>query len=311
MRKQYVDLDEIVDKFNLNILNEVDTRDIKIVSPDLNRIGLQLTGYLHHFANERIQIVGNVEWGFMQTLEPAILKQRISAIMATGIPCIMFARNLAVDPMILRLGEEYGVPIYQTKRQTTAFIASLLKYIDAQLAPSTSLHAVLLDISGIGTLIMGKSGIGKSEIALELVKRGHRFVADDSVEITKFSDGTLVGRSPELIKNLLEIRGIGIVDMSKLYGIGSVRDNMKIDLVVRIENWNEGNDYDRIGSAEHYYNILDTEVPLLILPVSPGRNLAVILEAAVRNQALKRMGYDALVELDERIKLKNQAKSKR
>ncbi len=305
MAREYVALTEIAREFDLKKLNQALAEDIKITSSDLNRLGLPLMGYLNNFANERVQIVGNVEWGVIQTLDSNVLRERVEKIMNLSIPCIVFARSLEVDSVFLELGDKAGVPIYSTVKSTTNFIADLLKYIDSKLAKATNVHGVLLDIGGIGTLIMGKSGVGKSEIALELVKRGHRFVADDAIEITKLSDDTLLGCSPELIKNLLEIRGIGIVDMSKLYGIGSVRDNMNIDLIIQLEEWNQKNDYDRLGSAENYHYILEKPVPVITLPVSPGRNLAVILEAAVRNFALKKMGYDALEELEQRLQARN------
>lgn len=302
MNHKSVTLKTIIENFNLKQLNSASIEDIHITSPELNRIGLPLTGFLADFANERVQLVGMVEWRYIQQLDQARLNQVVNQMMKQDIPCIIFARELSVSDVFIELGDQYGVPILSTTRNTTSFVADLLKFIDARLAQSTTVHGVLLDISGVGTLITGKSGVGKSETALELVKRGHRFVADDAIEITKLSDNTLMGKSPELIKNFLEIRGIGIVDMSQMYGIGSVRDSMHIDLVVQIEDWSPTTDYDRLGLDDKHMEILSQNVPMIVLPVKPGRNLAIILEAAARNHSLKKMGFNAAKALDERFK---------
>lgn len=302
LKQQGVSLSEIIKKFDLKQVNDASVEGIAITSPELNRIGLQLTGFLDGFTHERIQLVGMVEWRYIKTLTDEKLTKVLTDIMKKGIPCIIFSRNLEIPDVFIKLGNQFGIPILSTSRNTTKFVADLLKYVDANLAEKTTIHGVLLDINGVGTMILGKSGIGKSEIALELVKRGHRFVADDAIEITKLNDNTLMGKAPELIKNFMEIRGIGIVDMSKMYGIGSVRDSIRIDLLVKIEEWSEHTVYDRLGLDEKYMEILEKQLPLLVLPVKPGRNLAVLLEAAARNHSLKRMGFNAAKELDEKLR---------
>lgn len=308
MDQKYVSLDELIQDFKLEQLNHASTREIKVTSPELNRIGLQLTGFLDSFANERLQIVGMVEWKYIEQLDDQRRRNVVEDIMKFGVPGIIFSRNLPVQSEFIELGDQYNIPIFTTPRITTNFVSDLLKYIDNKLAESTTIHGVLIDINGVGTLILGKSGVGKSETALELVKRGHRFVADDAIEIHKVSDNTLNGKSPDLIKNFMEIRGIGIVDMSKLYGIGSVKDNMNIDLIVQIEEWSAQSDYDRLGLDEKFMQILDIDVPKITLPVKPGRNLAVILEAAARNHSLKRMGFNAAAELDAKLRELHTAK---
>lgn len=307
MNKQLF-LPEVVEQFNLEVLNQANLSDKIVTSPELNRIGLQLTGFLDSFAFERIQIVGMVEWKYIEQLSEERQREVVTAVMQYEIPCIIFSRNLPVPPIFIELGNYYNVPILSTPRITTNFVSDLLKYIDSQLAERTTIHGVLIDINGIGTLILGKSGVGKSETALELVKRGHRFVADDAIDITKVGDQSLVGKSPDLIKNFMEIRGIGIVDMSKLYGIGSVRESITLDLIVQIEEWSNDTDYDRLGLDEKYMTILGVDVNMIKLPVKPGRNLAVILEAAARNYSLKKMGFNAAVELDTKLRALHQTK---
>jgi HPr kinase/phosphorylase len=303
---KFVSLEELIEHFQLERLNGASIEDKKVTSPELNRIGLQLTGFLDGFAFERIQIVGMVEYKYIEQLSEERQREVVAAVMQHDIPCIIFSRNLPVPALFVELGDKYNVPILATPRITTNFVADLLKYIDLQLAERTTIHGVLVDINGVGTLILGKSGVGKSETALELVKRGHRFVADDAIDITKIGDQTLEGKSPELIKNFMEIRGIGIVDMSKLYGIGSVRESIILDLIVQIEEWSNESDYDRLGLDEKYMTILGVDVAMIKLPVKPGRNLAVILEAAARNHSLKRMGFNAAVELDTKLRALHQ-----
>ncbi len=301
-------LSQVVEHFKLERLNHATIADKPITSPELNRIGLQLTGFLDGFAFERLQIVGMVEWKYIMQLSDERQREVVSEIMKFDIPGVIFSRNLPVPPLFIELGDYYNIPVLTTPRITTNFVADLLKYIDSELAERTTIHGVLIDINGVGTLILGKSGVGKSETALELVKRGHRFVADDAIDITKVGDQMLIGKSPELIKNFMEIRGIGIVDMSKLYGIGSVRESINLDLIVQVEEWSNDSEYDRLGLDEKYMTILGVDVAMIKLPVKPGRNLAVILEAAARNYSLKRMGFNAAVELDTKLRALHHAK---
>lgn len=302
LMNNFVALSQLIKQFDLELLNTVDMSLKQVTSPELNRIGLQLTGFLDSFAYERVQIVGMVEWKYIDQLSPERRHKVIEDMMKHDMPCIIFSRSLPVHQEFIDLGNTYNIPILRTPRMTTNFVADVLKYIDSELAEGTTIHGVLVDISGIGTLITGKSGVGKSETALELIKRGHRFVADDAIEITKPSDNTLIGKSPELIRNFMEIRGIGIVDISKLYGIGSVRESIQISLIVQIEDWSADSDYDRLGLDEKTTPILGVNVAMIKLPVKPGRNLAVILEAAARNYSLKKMGFNAALELDAKLR---------
>ncbi|SHH20245.1 Hpr(Ser) kinase/phosphatase [Caloranaerobacter azorensis DSM 13643] len=296
-----IPIDSLIKDMNLEIIYKPERTDIEITEKDINRPGLQLTGFYNHFAYERIQLIGNVEWSYLTSLDEKTRDERIKRLLECRIPAIIITRNLEVFPEMVKWAKEFGRTILRTKLTTTKFTSRLINYLDDILAPQITIHGVLVEVYGIGILITGKSGVGKSETALELIKRGHRLIADDAVEIRKVEENILRGRAPELIKYFLEIRGIGILDIKKLYGVGAVRNSKIIDLVVELEYWDDKKEYDRVGLDEEYTVILDTKVPKITIPVRPGRNLAMIVEVAARNHRQKRMGYNAAEELDKRL----------
>lgn len=296
-----IPIDNLIKDMNLEVICKPENPDIEITKSDLNRPGLQLTGFYNHFAYERIQLIGNVEWSYLTLLDEKTRDERLKKLLEYPIPAIIITRNLEVFPEMIKWANEFGRTILRTKLTTTKFISKLINYLDDMLAPQITMHGVLVEVYGIGILITGKSGVGKSETALELIKRGHRLVADDAVEIRRVEENILRGTAPELIKHFLEIRGIGILDIKRLYGVGAIRNSKVIDLVIELEYWDDNKQYDRIGLDEEYAVILDTKVPKITIPVRPGRNLAMIVEVAARNHRQKRMGYNAAEELDKRI----------
>lgn len=287
---------------NLKLESIVDIDEERVITTsEVNRIGLQLVQYYKHFASKRIQIVGNSEYSYLKELESSERRSIADSLMSYDIPCVVFTQNLDVYSEFIDAAKEKEIPIYRTKYYTTKFISKSLDYLDRVLAKTVTIHGVLVDVYGIGILITGKSGIGKSETALELIKRGHRFIGDDAITIRKKGEESLVGEAPNIIRNLLEIRGIGIIDVSKLYGIGSVREEKVIDLVIEFDEWDKTRNYDRLGLESKNTEILDFEVAKLEIPVKPGRNLAMIVEAAAINHRQKRMGFNAAAELEDRM----------
>ncbi len=270
-------------------------------SADLNRPGMQFVGYYEYFAYERPQVVGLVEMSYLESLPEDVLRSRLEAFFAYPIPCMVVCRGMAPPDIMLELAEKHNVSVLGTDTETTRFSVSAITYLSACLAPRSTLHGVLLDVYGVGVLITGNSGVGKSEAALELVKRGHQLVADDVVDVCKVNDHRLTGEAPETIRHFMEIRGIGIIDIKAMFGIGAVTTTKSIDLVIHLENWNEKKAYDRLGLVDEYTSIMDVKVPQLVLPVRPGRNLAIIIEVAARNFSLKKMGYSAAREMDNRL----------
>ena len=297
-----ITLTEMIRKHNLkNLTPELDTDSIVITVPDVNRPALQLTGFFTHFDSERVQIIGKVEWTYMQQMEPAFKKKIYDRLMSYKIPCIVFARSMQPDDVILEYCKRYGVPCLVSSSMTTDLTAELIRWLKVKLAPCISIHGVLVDVFGIGVLIMGESGIGKSEAALELIKRGHRLVSDDVVEIRKVSEETLIGSAPDITKHFIELRGIGIIDVKALFGVSSVRDTQNIDLVIQLEEWDKDKEYDRLGLEEEYTEYLGNRVVCHRIPIRPGRNLAVICESAAVNHRQKKMGYNAAQELYNRV----------
>ncbi|MTI67539.1 MAG: HPr kinase/phosphorylase [Firmicutes bacterium] len=296
-----VTIEKLIKDLKLEIIYKPEKTDIKIIKSDLNRPGLQLSGYFDHFAHERLQIVGNVEWHFIKTLDEETKKKRLSKLFSYPIPALIVTRDLEIYPEMIESAKKYQRTIVRTKLPTTKFIMKLFNYLDDVLAPSITMHGVLVDVYGIGILITGKSGVGKSETALELIKRGHRLVADDAVEIKREEENVVKGRAPELIRHFLEIRGIGILDIKRLYGVGSIRNSKTIQFVVELEYWDDKKEYDRVGLDEEYTEILDTKLPKITVPVKPGRNLAMILEVAAKNHRQKSMGYNAAAELENKL----------
>lgn len=297
-----VELKRIVEKMNLkNLTPDVELNDKEVEVPDINRPALQLSGYFEHFDSERVQIIGYVEYTFLEKLDMEKKKEVYKTLLSYKIPCIIFCRNLPPEQMLLDMAVEADVPIFITEKKTSAFTAEIIRWMNVQLAPCISIHGVLVDVYGVGVLIMGESGIGKSEAALELVKRGHRLVSDDVVEIKKVSDETLVGSAPDITRHFIELRGIGIVDVKTLFGVLSVRETQNIDLVITLEEWNKEKEYDRLGLEEQYTEFLGNKVVCHQLPIRPGRNLAVIVETAAINYRQKKMGYNAAQELYRRV----------
>ena len=248
-----VELKKIVEKMNLkNLTPDVELNDKKVEVPDINRPALQLTGFFEHFDSERVQIIGYVEYTFLEKMDEEKKREVYKTLLSYKIPCIIFCRNLPPEQMLLDMAVEADVPIFITEKKTSAFTAEIIRWLNVQLAPCISIHGVLVDVYGVGVLIMGESGIGKSEAALELVKRGHRLVSDDVVEIRKVSDETLVGSAPDITRHFIELRGIGIVDVKTLFGVLSVRETQNIDLVITLEEWDKEKEYDRLGLEEQY-----------------------------------------------------------
>lgn len=297
-----VKLSKVVEKLNLkNLTPDVDMTQKEVVVPDMNRPALQLTGFFEHFASDRVQIIGYVEYTFLGTMDDESKQKVYDMLLSYKIPCIIFCRNLQPEKMLLEKAVKANVPVFSTETKTSAFTAEIVRWLNVELAPCISIHGVLVDVYGIGVLIMGESGIGKSEAALELIKRGHRLVSDDVVEIRKVSDETLVGRAPDITRHFIELRGIGIVDVKMLYGVQSVRETQNIDLVITLEDWDRDKEYDRLGLEQQYTEFLGNKVVCHQLPIRPGRNLAIIVETAAINHRQKNMGYNAAQELYKRV----------
>ena len=297
-----VELKKVVEKMNLKSLTpDVDVTDKRIEIPDINRPALQLTGYFEHFDSDRVQLIGYVEYTFLETMDEEHKREIYKKLLSYQIPCIVFSRSMKPEQMFLDMAEEANIPVYNTEKKTAQFTAEIIRWLNVQLAPCISIHGVLVDVYGVGVLIMGESGIGKSEAALELIKRGHRLVSDDVVEIRKVSDATLVGTAPDITRHFIELRGIGIVDVKTLYGVQSVRETQNIDLVITLEDWDKDKKYDRLGMEEEYTEFLGNKIVCHQLPIRPGRNLAIIVETAAINYRQKKMGYNAAQELYKRV----------
>ncbi len=300
--ENYVKLSKVVEKLNLkNLTPDVDMTEKKVMVPDINRPELQLTGFFEHFAYERVQLIGCVEYTFLENMEEDEKEKIYDMLLSYKIPCIIFCRNLKPDDSLIEKANKANVPVFSTETPTSAFSAEIIRWLNVELAPCISIHGVLVDVYGVGVLIMGESGIGKSEAALELIKRGHRLVSDDVVEIRKVSDETLVGTAPDITRHFIELRGIGIVDVKMLYGVQSVRETQNIDLVITLEEWDRDKEYDRLGLEEQYTEFLGNKVVCHQLPIRPGRNLAIIVETAAINHRQKSMGYNAAQELYKRV----------
>ena len=297
-----VKLESIIEKMKLeNLTPDIDISKIKITQPDINRPALQLAGYFEHFEATRLQIIGFVEYSYIEGLPIARKKEIYERLLSCAIPALVFCRELTPDELFTAIAEAHKVPLLMTKKATSAFMAEIIRWLNVKLAPCISVHGVRVDVFGEGVLITGESGIGKSEAALELIKRGHRLVTDDAVEIRKVSDETLVGSAPDITKHFIELRGIGIIDVKTLFGVSSVKDTQNIDLVIRLEDWDKDKEYDRLGLEEEYTEYLGNKVVCHNIPIRPGRNLAVICESAAINHRQKKMGYNAAQELYRRV----------
>lgn len=300
-----VALGKVVEKMGLkNKTPQLTTDGIYLHIPEINRPALQLSGFYDHFDNDRMQLIGNVEYAYLSTLDEATRKLRYTQLLSSNIPCLVFCRDLEPEQMLLEIALKYSVPILQYHGTTSSFMAEVIRWLKVQLAPTITIHGVLVDVYGEGVLIMGESGIGKSEAALELIKRGHRLVSDDAVEISKVSDETLIGTAPDITRHLIELRGIGIVDVKTLFGVQSVKETQTINMVIKLEEWDREKKYDRLGLEEEYIEFLGNKVVCTTLPIRPGRNLAVIVESAAVNYRQKQMGYNAAQELQMRFERK-------
>lgn len=295
-------LQKIIDKMKLeNLTPEVDISKVKVTQPDINRPALQLAGYFQHFEKSRLQIIGFVEYSYMISLPDERKREIYSELLSGETPGIVFCRELKPDPIFKEIAIQNNVPLLMTRKATSTFMAEIIRWMNVKLAPCISIHGVLVDIYGEGVLITGESGIGKSEAALELVKRGHRLVTDDVVEIRKVSEETIIGTAPDITKHFIELRGIGIVDIKTMFGVSSVKESQSIDLVIKLEEWSKDKEYDRLGLEEEYTEYLGNRVVCHSIPIRPGRNLAIICESAAVNHRQKKMGYNAAQELYTRV----------
>ncbi|WP_261131927.1 HPr(Ser) kinase/phosphatase [Bacillus sp. Marseille-Q3570] len=296
-----IHIKDLIDEFQLELVHGESGIHRTITTSDISRPGLEMAGYFAYYPAERLQLLGKTELSFVNGLDDRIRRERLRKLCRDETPGIVISRGWDVPPELGEAAEEKGIPILRSQLTTTRLSSRLTNFLESKLAPTTAVHGVLVDIYGIGVLITGSSGVGKSESALELVKRGHRLVADDSVEIRQEDEKTLVGSSPELIQHLLEIRGLGIINVMTLFGAGAIRNFKKIALVINLETWNQQKTYDRLGLDEETMKIIDVELPRLTVPVRPGRNLAVIIEVAAMNFRLKRMGVNAAQQFSEKL----------
>ena len=295
-----VNLEKLIREMKLDRLY-YPNKEVLIDTADLNRPGLQITGFFDYFDPSRIQVFGMVENTYLAGLSSEVRYNSLKRLFEKQISAVILTRNSNASAEMLKLAEEFETPMLRTSQPTSSFTSSLNAYLNVELAPRITRHGVLVEVYGQGVLILGESGVGKSETAVELIKRGHRLVADDAVEIKKVSSKSLIGVSPDIIRHFIEIRGIGIVDVKNIFGMGAVKESEKIDMIIHLEAWEKGKQYDRLGLVDEYTNILGLDIPSLTIPVKPGRNLAVIFEVAAMNNRQKRMGYNAAEELNRRI----------
>ena len=297
-----VPLTTVVKEFGLEVVYaSTDYARIQLTVEDVSRPGLQLAGYFDHFEPMRLQVMGNVEVSYLQKLSPAERAMTFDRLLSYKVPALLIARNLPPDPVCLEMAKKHNVTLLRSQEATSTIVSTIISYLTTALAPRITRHGVLMEVYGEGLLLLGESGMGKSEAAVELLKRGHRMIADDAVEIRKVSSNSLVGTSPELIRNYVELRGIGIVNVAKLFGMGAVKAENEINLVVNIVPWNNNEVYDRLGLEDQYMEILDVKIPMNTIPITPGRNLAVILEVAAMNNRQRKMGYNPAQEFTEQI----------
>ena len=303
MKKQYqIPLSKIAEELRYEVVVRPECyEEIQITTPEINRPGLALAGFYGIFESDRIQIIGVAESHYLKSLEPSTKRLMLQKFVDAKPVAILYTTDLPIDNVVLERAKLRGVPVLRAKATTSSVMAALIAALNNHLAPRITRHGGLVEVYGEGVLLLGDSGIGKSETAIELVKRGHRLIADDAVEIKRVSDKTLVGSAPEIIRHYVELRGIGIVDVRRLFGMGAVKETERIDLVIQLENWVEGKMYDRMGMEDETINILGIEVPCITLPVRPGRNLAIILEVAAMNHRQKRMGYNTAEEFNKKL----------
>ncbi|MBP8855927.1 MAG: HPr(Ser) kinase/phosphatase [Oscillospiraceae bacterium] len=301
-----VTLDKIVSQLNLEVVYQPkDLSTVPVTTADVNRPGLLLTGYDEYFEPTRLQICGKAEMGYLETLPESERRSHIHSLFAAAPPAVIVTRSIDVFAEMMEFAEEYTVPILRTSENTSVLMSALISILSVELAPRITRHGVFVEVYGEGILILGESGVGKSETAVELVKRGHRLIADDAVELRRVSNRTVLGTAPENIRHFIELRGVGIINVARVFGSGAVKMNEKVDLVVELEPWDRSKNYSRTGLETDTTEILGIDLPCTVIPVMPGRNLAVILEAAAINNRQKKMGYNAAQELLEKLGLQN------
>ncbi|HBJ18398.1 MAG TPA: HPr(Ser) kinase/phosphatase [Clostridiales bacterium] len=303
MEESYkISMQKIIEEFHLETIYLPDLpENIFVTCSRVNRPGLQMVGFYDHYEQARLQIIGKVENLFVSQLPKEERTRRLEDFFRSKPSGVIVTTSIDVSADTVAIAEKYQVPILRTEERTSDFMAALIAYLNVQLGPRITRHGVLVEVYGEGILLLGDSGVGKSETAIELIKRGHRLIADDAVEIKKVSATTLVGQAPDLIRHYVELRGIGIVDVRRLFGMGAIKETEKIDLVINLEPWRQGKMYDRLGLEEETTNILGIEVPTILIPVSPGRNLSVVIEVAAMNNRQKRMGYNTAAEFNKRL----------
>jgi len=297
-----IPLKTLVEQFHLEVVFAATDFDaVRLTVADVARPGLQLAGYMDHFEPMRLQVMGNVETSYLVKLTDTQRRMTLDKLFSYKFPALLIARDIPPMPECIEMAKKHNVTLLRSKEVTSNIVSSIISYLNAQMANRITRHGVLMEVYGEGILLVGESGIGKSEAAIELVKRGHRLIADDAVEIRKISGSQLMGAAPELIRNYVELRGIGIVNVAKLFGVGAVKAENEINLVVNIVHWNHHETYDRLGLEDQYMEILDVKVPMNTIPIRPGRNLAVILEVAAMNNRQRKMGYNAALEFTQQI----------
>ena len=303
MKNMYsIPLTDLVEEFSLEIVyRATDYEKIRLTVEDVSRPGLQLAGFFDHFEPMRLQVMGNVERSYLNKLSEAERAITFDRLMSYKFPAFLIARDIPVDPQLLEMAQKHNVTLLRSKDATSTIVSAIITYLKSALAPRITRHAVLMEIYGEGLLLMGESGMGKSETAIELLKRGHRLIADDAVEIRKVSGDTLMGTSPELVRNYIELRGIGIINVAKLFGMGAVKAENEVNLIVNVVPWDNHASYDRLGLEDQYTELLGVKVPTYTIPISPGRNLAVILEVAAMNNRQRKMGYNPAKEFTEQM----------
>lgn len=297
-----IHLTRVIEEFSLEkVYSSSDIDNIMIDTSDLNRPALQIAGYYDYYDANRLQILGRVEITYLEQFAREKRYELLDELFSRRFPALIVTRNMQVCPEMIELAEKYDLTILRSEETTSSLMSAIISYLNVQIAPRRTRHGVLVEVYGEGVLIMGESGVGKSETAIELLKRGHRLVADDAVEIKRVSSRTLVGSSPAIIRHFVELRGIGIIDVKEIFGMGAVKDTESINMIIHLEPWIEGKQYDRLGMLDEYTNIMGINIPSLTIPVKPGRNLAIIIEVASMNNRQKRMGYNAAVELNNRL----------
>ena len=297
-----VPLTDVLSEFYLELMTpSVEIANKILTQANINRPALQLAGFYDYFDSKRLQVIGMVEQSYLTSLEVAARKENLKRLFSHRIPAIVLCRNLGIFPEMKEFAVKYDVPILSTPSETTDFIGEIIRWMKVQLAPRKTMHGCLLDVYGVGTLIVGESGVGKSETALELIKRGHRFIADDAVEIRRVSSETLIGSCPENIRYFLELRGIGIIDVMQMFGVQSIKPTQSVELLINLELWDSTRMYDRLGKEDEFTDILGNKVNSHSIPIRPGRNLSILCEAAAINHRQKKMGYNAATVLVDRI----------